>query len=203
MLTEIGASSLIEAFPTKHRSNATSGCKAVAGILTIQQWTERIDVRAEGERILIPARLHFASEALPLVQSDVGWRFARALQTRSNDGFERQRAARDLMADLQPWSAPFIVALIGEYIVEILDDIAAVLTPEKVRMLGTFIAQNQLYWQTTKRRVMSYWNAYYRSTLAISPRPEWARNSRPLFEQNEYVGFSLTKQLDAAALGNG
>lgn len=203
MLTEIGTSLLIEAFPSEHRPKAAPAGKAVAGILTARQWTERFAVSVEGERILIPARLHFSSEALPLVQADDGWRFARALQTRSNDGFERQRAARDLMAILQPWSAPFIVALIGEYIVEILDDIAAALTPEKARMLGTFIAQNQPYWQTTKRRVMSYWNVYYRSSLATSSRPSWARNFRPLFDQNEYVGFSLTKQLDSAAFGSG
>jgi hypothetical protein len=201
MLTDIGDSLLIEAFPSAHRSKARLAGEAVAGILTARQWTERFAVKVEGERVLIPARLHFASEALPLIQSDDAWRLARALQTRSNDGFERQRAARDLLADLQPWSAPFIVALIGEYIVQILDDIAAALTPENARMLGTFIAQNQSYWGTTKRRVTSYWNAYYRSDLATSPRPEWARNFRPLFQQNEYVGFTLIKQLEAAAFG--
>ena len=80
--------------------------------------------------MLIPARLHFVSGGLQLTQSDEAWLFARALQTRSNDGFERQLAARDLLPEIRPWAAPFIVALIGEYIVEILDDIAAALTTE-------------------------------------------------------------------------
>ena len=203
MLTEIGDSLLTEAFPSEHHSEAASAGKAVAGMLSPRQWTERFAVKVEGECIQIPARLHFASEALPLIQSDDGWQLARALQTRSNDGFERQRAARDLLAHLQPWGAPFIVALIGEYIVQILDDIAAALTPGNVRMLGAFIAQNELYWETTKRRVTSYWNAYYRADSTASSSPKWTRDFRPHFQRDEYVGFVLTRQLDVAAFGLG
>ncbi|RPF72128.1 hypothetical protein [Aurantiacibacter spongiae] len=125
------------------------------------------------------------------------------MQTRSNDGFQRQRAARDLLNDLEPWGAPFIVALIGEYIVQILDDIAAALTPENAQTLGSYIAQNSGYWQTTKRRVTSYWNVYYRSELASGSRPKWARDFRPLFKKNEYVGFRLIERLEAAAFGRG
>ncbi len=144
--------------------------------------------------MLIPARLHFASDRLQLTQSDEAWRFARALQTRSNDGFERQRAARDLLADLPPWAAPFIVALIGEYIVEILDDIATALTPENTSMLAAFIVKNEAYWITTKCRVVSYWDVYYRSDRSIEMRRGYRRD--------EYVGFKLIDRLEMATSGS-
>jgi len=67
------------------------------------------------------------------------------------------------MDSLEPWCAPFIVALLGEYVVQILDDIDTALTPQKIETLGQFIAQNEVYWQTTKHRVTSYWNVYHRS----------------------------------------
>lgn len=193
MLTEIDGSILAEAFPSPHRLEALSAGDVVARLLDPRQWTERFTVHADGEGILIPSRLHFSSAPLPMAESDKAWRFARALQTRSNDGFERQRAARDVIADLQPWAAPFIVALIGEYIVEILDDIYAALTPGNAQTLAAFIVQNEAYWNTTKRRVVSYWDVYYRSSRSGETRRSYRRD--------EYVGFKLIDRLDTAANG--
>jgi hypothetical protein len=194
MLTELDASMLAEAFPREYLSVATSGAQSVARALASAQWTERFTVRSERQGVLIPARLRFASEKLLLTDGDAAFPFARALQTRSNDGFERQSAARDLMRDLQPWGAPFVVALIGEYIVEILDDIAAALTPDSTRMLGDFIIDNEAYWQTTKQRVASYWNVYYRANAGSEQRRPYGRN--------EYTGFKLVERIEAAAPGH-
>ena len=191
MLTEIDASLLAEAFPPEHRGLSILASKALVRGLAPRQWTERFAVLADGQSVLIPARLDFASSGLQLNRSDESWLFARALQTRSNDGFERQRAARDLLPDLKPWAAPFIVALIGEYIVEILDDIAAALTPEDALTLGAFIIENQGYWNRTKRRVMSYWDVYYRS-----PR---SSETRYAYKRDEYIGFKLIDRLEMAA----
>ncbi len=194
MLTEIGGLMLAEAFPSEHRAAALLAGEAVARVLAARQWTERFAVQVEGQGVLIPARLHFASDRLGLTESDEAWRFACALQTRSNNGFERQRAVRNLLADLQPWAAPFIVALIGEYIIEILDDIAASLTPENTRTLGAFVIQNEAYWNTTKRRVISYWDVYYRSVR----RSE----TRRLYRRDDYIGFKLIDLLEMAAFGS-
>ena len=191
MLTELDASMLAEAFPREHLSVATSRAQSVARALAPAQWTERFTVRSEQQCVLIPARLRFASEKLPLTHGDAAFPFARALQTRSNDGFERQRAARDLMRNLKPWGAPFVVALIGEYIVEILDDIAAALTTDCARTLGNFIIDNEAYWQTTKQRVASYWNVYYRANASSEQRRPYARN--------EYIGFKLVERIEGAA----
>lgn len=201
MLTGLDGSLLAEAFPSKYRPSSAKGSEAVAHLLAPRQWTERFLVRVEDETVSIPTRLHFASEDIPLPPSDSAWRFARALQSRSNDGFQRQRAARDLMDSLEPWYAPFIVALLGEYVVQILDDIDTALTPEKIETLGQFIAQNEVFWQTTKRRVTSYWNVYYRSESGSALRPKWAKDSLARFTRDEYVGFSITERLEAAAFG--
>ncbi|MEY4270152.1 MAG: hypothetical protein RLZZ58_1368 [Pseudomonadota bacterium] len=191
MLTELNGETLAEAFSLEYRLEAVSAGNAVARLLTSRQWTERFDFNVKGQRVLLPARLHFASERLLLSDSDEAWLFARALQTRSNDGFARQRAALDLLADLRPWAAPFIVALIGEYIIEILDDISAALTPENVHTLAVFIVENAAYWDTTKRRVASYWNVYYRSKRSSETRRAYRRD--------EYIGFKIIDLLEMAA----
>ena len=193
MLTAIDGEILIEAFSSQHRSVTELAGEAAARMLQPRQWTDRFAVRTEGQEVLIPARLHFASERLRMNESDEPWRFIRALQTRSNDGFERQRAARDLLPDLEPWAAPFIVALIGEYIVEILEDISAALTPNVALTLGAFAVDNERYWETIKRRVTSYWNAYYRSG--------WSSDCRRVYRREEYVGFFLVDKIERAAFG--
>ena len=128
MVAKIDGQMLAAAFPLGHRPIAVRAGDAASSMLSSSQWTERLNVQVEGQSVLIPDRLHFGSRKLQLVESDKAWRYVRALQTRSNDGFERQRAARDLLTEIQPWTAPFIVALIGEYVVEILDDISEALT---------------------------------------------------------------------------
>ena len=192
-LTKIDGQMLAEAFSLEHHHAAVSAGNATARLLASRQWTERFAVNAQGQCVLIPVRLHFASERLPLSISDEAWLFARALQTRSNDGFERQRAVLDLLADLRPWAAPFIVALIGEYIVEILNDISAALTDENTQTLATFILQNEGFWNTTKRRVASYWNVYYRSNGCSEMRHAYRRD--------EYIGFKITDRIEMAAFG--
>ncbi|MEO6214983.1 MAG: hypothetical protein ABIO86_03040 [Sphingomonas sp.] len=193
MLTVIDGPMLAAAFPVQHQPAAMLAGLEAARLLAPQQWTERFAVRVESETVLIPARLRFASQRLALTESDEAWCFARALQTRSNDGFERQRATRDLLKDLRPWAAPFVVALIGEYIVEILEDISAAMTPEVERTVGGFITHNAAFWNTTKCRMTSYWNVYYRSNRSSECRRAWARD--------EYVGFELVDRLEAAAYG--
>lgn len=191
MLTELDGSMLAAAFPTGHRQAALLAGHEAARLLAPRQWTERFAVRVEAETVLIPARLHFACDRMGLPETDAAWSFVRALQTRSNDGFERQRAAHDLLRSAEPCFAPFVVALIGEYIVEILQDVSDALTPELERTLGAFIRDNEAFWATTKRRITSYWNVYYR----------WSRASelRRAYPRDEYIGFTLLDRLEAAA----
>jgi hypothetical protein len=91
----------------------------------LRQWTDRFAVHVGFQRVLIPSRLNFSPDELVTVETDEVQRLVRALETRSNDGFERQRAASDVLARMEPWGAPFILALVGEYVIEILQDIAA------------------------------------------------------------------------------
>lgn len=191
MFTQLTGPELAEAFPVEHQAAALSAAEVAARMLADKQWTERFAITVNSQKILIPARLRFATEHLTLTERDAPWIFVRALQTRSFDGYERQRAARDLLANFPAWGAPFIVPLIGEYLVEILVDVAAAMTPEMERTLGAFVADNNPYWETTKRRVASYWNAYYRHT----PNGYYPR----AFARQDYVGFQLVDRLDAAA----
>ena len=184
---------LAAAFPVEYGAQASLAATDAAKRLPQLQMAERFCVKLGRETVWIPERLYFASEQPKLAEHSEAWRFARALQTRSDDGFERQRAARDLLVNLEPWAAPFIVALIGDYVVEILDEIDSGMTPAVEQTLAAFISDNPDFWNIVKQRVASYWDVYYRA--------RWLGDHCGRAEQrHEYVGFRLIQRLGSVAL---
>ena len=192
-LTVIEAETLADAFPARCRSPALRGGTDVMRRLHPAYRTPHFTVHVDGQVVSIPARLYFASEQTNLPEDDEAWLFARTLQTRSCDGFERQRAVRDLLAHLQPWGAPFVADLIGQYVIEILDEILAAMTPDMARMIAVFAAENPAYWAEIKQRAVSYWNAYYRH-----PSSE---NRGRAYRRAQYVGFLLIDRIERGEPG--
>lgn len=191
MLTAIDVATLVAAFPAEKREIAVLAGADTTLRLAQRQWTEQFPVQVGGETLLIPARLYFASGKSTSLEGSREWLFVQALQTRSNDGFERQRACRNLLKAMEPSTAPFVVALVGEYVVEILNDIAAAMSPEIEQTIGAFIVRNEAFWDATKQRVASYWNVYYRA--------RWLNDLGRAERRDEYVGFQLIELFEAAA----
>lgn len=182
MLTKIDVSQLSAAFPASIRADALEAAKVVSGILHERQWANQESYCVGGEEILIPRRLRL-TQFRPTAQNDSRVeQMIACLQTQSCDGFERQRALQSLLPDVRAWSAPFIVRLIGEYVIEIIEDIEAEATPSNLEALTSCIAENREYWELTKQRVASYWNVYYRHR----------------YTRRNYPGFQLVKELESA-----
>lgn len=179
MFTAVDDILLAEALPAKLRGEAIQASQRVLGHLHQRQWTDRFEVNVCEERVSIPRRLHFSSNLPSNGETDAVYLIGKCLETRSNDGFQRQRAVEQLLREVQPWSAPFIVALIGEYVIEILHAIYGSLTPQTSSTLADFIRANPSYWQLTEQRVVSYWNVYHRAQ----------------FRRSDYVGFKLLDTL--------
>jgi hypothetical protein len=180
MLTNFNIPLLMAAFPKALRNEAEKAAHIVLAQLHERQWTDRFEVLVDAERVQLPSRLRFASQDLSDEPPGTISLMVQSLRTRSNDGFQRQRAVQRLLADIRPWSAPFVVALIGEYIVEILHDIYAAISPSVSDTLAAFISANPIYWDCTRQRVGSYWDVYYRAD----------------FRRSDYVGFKLIDELE-------
>jgi hypothetical protein len=155
--------------------------EAVHRRLDLSYRVRRFPVNVEGEAVLIPYRLHFCSGEVREALGGTPGLMARCLESRSTDGFRRQRAIRAVLAEVEPWSVPFVAAPIGEYVIEILDDIEAAMSPGLVEALAEFALANPAYWRLTRQRVASYWDEYYRR-----------------FERSDYVGYRLVGRIDAA-----
>lgn len=116
-------------------------------------------------RILIPARIYHppptGSDAAP---SDVEAAILACIYTRHHDGFVRQTHLRRIVDCHHPWKVPFVVQLVGEYVLEILEDIDARLAQADASHLRDFAKENEPFLRLTRERVVSYWNCYFRRT---------------------------------------
>jgi hypothetical protein len=101
-----------------------------------------------------------------------------AIYSRHCDGFVRQRQLGTLLGSDEPWAAPFIVQLLGEYVIEICLDIerfARTAFPARPAMqegMSAFFRENRCFAELTRRRAASYWSCYHRGLHAwqdISP----------------------------------
>ena len=170
-----------EAFPSALRSQSAIAVSALK--LNSDYVSEPFSVNVLGEILHIPGRV------LPSTKPEfVGLNLQRrqialCMLTRSSDGFGRQAALQEILHINKPCSIPFVIALIGEYVVEIIHDIYAALPDLERDVVSTFIKANPAFYKLTCDRVMSYWDCYYRRQFRCS----------------DYVGFKLLRQLDALA----
>ncbi len=121
-------------------------------------------VSVMGEGVEIPYRTHFSKWTVGkcVEVPGIAGRVAQCLGTRHFDGFTRERCLRMLIRCEEPWVVPFVVQLLGEYVLEIVQVIDANLESLNAQLYGDFIRANSRYFGTQERRVVSYWNEYYR-----------------------------------------
>lgn len=151
-------------------------------------------VLVNGEPLNIPARMYNPEPQAPALRAFTANHRAvlACLYTRHHDGYVRQRHLGTILGLLDAWIPPFVVQLIGEYVVEILHDIAEGLREldvegsEQRTQYGAFVVENPGFFELTAQRVISYWNAYYRYE---PPYPDRAN----------YPGFPLVSSLRGAA----
>jgi hypothetical protein len=82
----------------------------------------------------------------------------RCLYTRHHDGYVRQRNLDQVVSAPEAWVVPYVVQLVGEYVVEIIEVIAAALPQLTVRgspqraLYGRFAADNPAFIDLTAAR---------------------------------------------------
>jgi hypothetical protein len=95
-----------------------------------------------------------------------------AFYTRHHDGRVRERNLDQVVGSSEPRIVPYVVQLVGEYVVEIIESVARGLRElsmpgsKQRAAYGLFAVQNRSFVDLTAARVASYWNAYYRSRYA-------------------------------------
>ena len=113
-----------------------------------------------GEEVFIPDRLHFPNfdpaslDGLPLA--------AKCLVTRATDGHLRQAAVKTILNVDAAWVVPFIMLPIGEYVIEIIEDVRAAMPHLNRLAYAAFVRENATVMRLLRARATSYWSCYYR-----------------------------------------
>ena len=117
-----------------------------------------------GEQLLIPCRIYSPepNPNLVAVLSETQNRVLDSLYTRHHDGFVRERYLQRLLDAVDVWIPPFVLQLVGEYVVEIIQVIAARIPSLRNDRYFRFASENPAFISLTRQRVTSYWNCYYR-----------------------------------------
>ncbi|WFR81700.1 hypothetical protein P9875_11300 [Janthinobacterium rivuli] len=123
----------------------------------------------DGQVLLIPTRTYYDRKLLlacTQLPGDAGV-LALCLGTRHHDGHVREACVRQLLLQERAWTVPFVVHLCGEYVLEIVEAIGALLPAWNAQALARYLRENPAYVTTLERRVISYWNCYYRRQYPV------------------------------------
>ena len=157
---------LSEAFPESFRTDVRTVLEALPKA-TDQLHRSPDDIAfitLTGERLRIPMRIYapepdwsWVESLPPIEQSIVG-----SLYTRHHDGHVRERAFAHISALNEAWVAPFVIQLLGEYVIELVERAALQLEGQPKPGYAQFVRENPNFLRLTIDRATSYWNEYYR-----------------------------------------
>jgi hypothetical protein len=121
------------------------------------------DVFVANEQVRIPSRVYFREPPARTVTglSEPQRLVLAALFTRHHDGFVRERSVRVIGSGADPWVAPFVVQLLGEYVTEIGQTIGTVIPADR-GIYRAFAEANPAYCRVVCSRMVNYWSLYYR-----------------------------------------
>ncbi|ODM52579.1 hypothetical protein BFF93_13165 [Elizabethkingia meningoseptica] len=122
------------------------------------------EVKYNYEILKIPHRLYFnePSKKDEDILSTTQKTILNCIFLRHFNGYIRERRLKNLIQNTEAWVIPFIFQLIGEYVYEIFETLSEHITENTHQSYINFANQNPEYFQLTKNRVISYWDAYYR-----------------------------------------
>lgn len=197
-----GEVGLVAAFPISIRADAQVAVNALE--LAAHPPIGRFEVRTDGEGVTIPYRIYNPEPdfATSRSLSERQQLILRCLFTRHNSGWVRQRNLEAVIASSETWVVPFVVQLIGEYVIEILDAIRAGLSDleapgsSRRQVYAGFLAENVQFFDLTAARVTSYWACYYRMRYP-KYRPESRKPDHLGPSWLDYPGFELVTLLRA------
>jgi hypothetical protein len=146
---------------------------------------EPFPVLCSGAKLFIPYRIldPEPSESVISALDPIEQVIVACWFTRHHNGYVRERFLRALTSFESDWVIAYVVVLTGEYIIEILQYIWDHRQLFDRRALGRLLRDNQQLYALTKKRIVSYWDCYFRSSLA------------PAFDN--YVGFHILAFFDA------
>ena len=122
-------------------------------------------IRLNGEQLHIPYRIYTAEPASLRWKTESRQQelILSALYTRNHNGYVREKYVKVLVQAEEPWLAPFVIQMLGEYVVEIVQVLEAHIANLSSESYLRFMKENEPFLSLVRRRIASYWDCYYRA----------------------------------------
>lgn len=139
----------------------------------------------DGSEVKIPSRVYFPAAQISDIEGLAPQQKAifASIMTRHYDGHQREYWARVLCSHPATWTAPYIAAILGDYVVEVLEAVQKNLTDEWASIMKHYASENHVCLRALNHRILTYWSIYYRYS---------APNIRFL---TDYPGYIVASQL--------
>ncbi len=122
-------------------------------------------LRFDDQDLAVPYRVYYDAAKLWSLVDRCGEperSLALCLGSRHWDGHVREACVRRLLPTRERSVIPFVVCLLGEYVIEIIDLVAEAFDALDVDALADFARANPAFMATTRSRATSYWNERFR-----------------------------------------
>lgn len=153
---------LVQAFPLRLHDEVRS----VISLVSEPRFSSSPDaftVRVDNQQVSIPCRIYYErAEFDTATLSSTSVAILDCFLTRHNSGFIRQKHLERILLSQHSFVPAFVVALVGEYVLEIHASINDALPHLDRPVYSEFVSSNPEFLALTEQRVLSYWNCYYR-----------------------------------------
>jgi hypothetical protein len=175
------------AFPSSIATDVDAALRVVPTAKAAPSDVDIGPVRLAGEELHIPSRIYFPVPSAKDVDelSETSRTVLSCIYTRHHDGHVREKHVRAILASPLDWVPPFVVQLVGEYVIEIQYVIESNVACMQQQSYVRFLAENPSFIELTRQRTISYWNCYFRMTWRAKP---------------DHVGFRILEALGVAPL---
>lgn len=119
-------------------------------------------VSISNEPVYIPCRIYSPEPKMSSQISDLQRTIISCIYTRHHDGFVREKYLASLFGSSFSWVPPFVLQLVGEYVLEIVTLIHRHIDELDPLIYNCFAKENEDFIALTKARAISYWDCYYR-----------------------------------------
>lgn len=173
-------SELIFAFPSSLRNDVRAVLTLFPQTTDLTYTPHFFEVISCGETLYIPERIYYDMPSSMQIDTLTSHqkKILDTLLTRHHNGFIREEKVKEIIhsANGDIWIIPYLIKLVGEYVIEILQVIKENLHLVDIEQIKFFLSENPKFYQTIKSRVISYWDCYYR---------------RRCPKREDYVGFDI------------
>jgi hypothetical protein len=121
----------------------------------------QLTVRVGSEILTIPERL-YCKEPVFTQFSGIDRVVAACAFTRNPSGYVRERWLRELLPRREPWVYPYVFALVGDYVGEIVNLIYSQLVLLDASGYRALAEANPAFVELVRQRAISFWDRYQR-----------------------------------------